>query len=583
MTKRLMLALLFSCSPLWATTYYVDNCVTVGNDRNNGTSASTPWLTVNKVNTSKLNPGDSILLESTCTWREQLTPPSSGSSGNPITFGSYGTGALPIISGSALLTSWTNTSGNVWQVSLSTQPSQIFFNGKRGTEVSSEASVISVNDWYWASDVLYVYSTSNPATAFTSPGIEASQWNYNIQLGSYNYLTIQNLRLTESNQFGIFQYGPVGGTLTQTITGNTIDRAYYSGITLGTTGSLYTSLEISNNSVSQCGADGIQLNAYIQSATVEHNTVFSNNLLYTPGGTDPYLEFLAGIHFNGNGTNIKNVVVQYNLVYSNGPPYATGNAGNGIWFDTIHDSNTVARYNLLYGNTANGIMIENANGNQALYNISYSNGEAGIWVQNSDGTATGNQAVGLYNNTVFGNTVAGVLLQGDYLVASTCTNNSVKNNISSGNTGPNLSARYGCENVGISGSGNVYTYNDFGPQATDFIEWGGHVYKSTYAMWETATGNCGTTGCSHSVQADPQFVNAAASQFWLASGSPAIGAGLNLGSPYNIGLMPGSTWPNSVVTGDQNAYGSGWEIGAFVYVPPVALNPPSNLHVVSAN
>jgi hypothetical protein len=72
-------------------------------------------------------------------------------------------------------------------------------------------------------------------------------------------------------------------------------------------------------------------------------------------------------------------------------------------------------------------------------------------------------------------------------------------------------------------------------------------------------------------------VNASAGQFWLTSGSPGIHAGLNLGSPYDIGLMPGSTWPNSVVTGDQNAYGSGWEIGAFIYVPAVA--PPSNLQV----
>ena len=87
MTKRLILALLLSCSPLWATTYYVDNCVTVGNDRNNGASTSTPWLTINKVNTSKFNPGDSILFESTCTWREQLTVPSSGSAGVRLPLG----------------------------------------------------------------------------------------------------------------------------------------------------------------------------------------------------------------------------------------------------------------------------------------------------------------------------------------------------------------------------------------------------------------------------------------------------------------------------------------------------------------
>ena len=67
------------------------------------------------------------------------------------------------------------------------------------------------------------------------------------------------------------------------------------------------------------------------------------------------------------------------------------------------------------------------------------------------------------------------------------------------------------------------------------------------------------------MQADPQFVNASAAQFWLQSGSPAIDAGTNLGSPYNIGLLPASSWPNSVLTGDQNSYGTGWEIGAYIF------------------
>jgi hypothetical protein len=116
----------------------------------------------------------------------------------------------------------------------------------------------------------------------------------------------------------------------------------------------------------------------------------------------------------------------------------------------------------------------------------------------------------------------------------------------------------------------------------EFHQWGTGVHYSTYSSWETATGNCGTVGCSHSVQSAPTFANASAGQFWLTSGSPGIDAGLNLGSPYNMGLMAGSTWPNSVVIGDQNAYGSGWEVGAFVYVP-VAPDPPSNLHVVSVH
>jgi len=42
-------------SEAWATTYYVD--ATNGNDGNNGTSESTPWKTIAKVNASRFNPG----------------------------------------------------------------------------------------------------------------------------------------------------------------------------------------------------------------------------------------------------------------------------------------------------------------------------------------------------------------------------------------------------------------------------------------------------------------------------------------------------------------------------------------------
>ncbi len=55
-----------------AATYYVDNCNVTGNDTNNGTSVSTPWLTINKVNTSSLIAGDSISFRKGCTWRETL-------------------------------------------------------------------------------------------------------------------------------------------------------------------------------------------------------------------------------------------------------------------------------------------------------------------------------------------------------------------------------------------------------------------------------------------------------------------------------------------------------------------------------
>jgi len=80
------------------STYYVD--ATGGSDSNDGLSEANAWKTISKVNSSSFNPGDSILFKRGEVWREQLTIPSSGSSGNPITFGAYGSGDNPLILGS---------------------------------------------------------------------------------------------------------------------------------------------------------------------------------------------------------------------------------------------------------------------------------------------------------------------------------------------------------------------------------------------------------------------------------------------------------------------------------------------------
>ena len=112
-----MLIILVWPMSAWAgVTYYVSNANPVGSDSNSGTSPSTPWLTINKVNTSTFNPGDSILFNCGCTWREQLTVPSSGSSGNPITFGAYGTGTSPVITCFDIIATaeWGTPSGGVY-------------------------------------------------------------------------------------------------------------------------------------------------------------------------------------------------------------------------------------------------------------------------------------------------------------------------------------------------------------------------------------------------------------------------------------------------------------------------------------
>jgi hypothetical protein len=105
----IMLLALWVVPPSWGTTYYVD--ATDGSDSANGTSPETPWKTVSKVNTemSSFNAGDSILFQRGETWSlgsggedNALTISCDGSSGSVITFGAYGSGAIPVFDQTAV-------------------------------------------------------------------------------------------------------------------------------------------------------------------------------------------------------------------------------------------------------------------------------------------------------------------------------------------------------------------------------------------------------------------------------------------------------------------------------------------------
>ena len=80
-------------------TYYVD--ADRPDDLGNGLSFAAAWKTVAKVNATSFAPGDIILFDSD-EWAETLNPATSGTAGNPITFGRYNaSGARPIFRAAA--------------------------------------------------------------------------------------------------------------------------------------------------------------------------------------------------------------------------------------------------------------------------------------------------------------------------------------------------------------------------------------------------------------------------------------------------------------------------------------------------
>ena len=113
-TKKTVLSILIvQCSILsFATTYYVSNS---GNDSNSGLTTILAWKTLANVNALTFNAGDQILFQKGDTFYGTITVKNSGSAGNPITFGAYGTGANPIITGFTNVTAWTNLGGNIWE------------------------------------------------------------------------------------------------------------------------------------------------------------------------------------------------------------------------------------------------------------------------------------------------------------------------------------------------------------------------------------------------------------------------------------------------------------------------------------
>ncbi len=168
-----MLACVLGCALMGtagATTYYVS--ASGGDDTKDGQTTATAWKSIAKVNAATFGAGDQILFNRGDVWRESLVPPSSGASGNPIKFDAYGAGDAPTITGSLDLpsASWTLDSGNIWKASVtSASLNYILFGSIWGLKhTTGKSACVAPYDFYFASNVLYVYSAGNPATYYGS-------------------------------------------------------------------------------------------------------------------------------------------------------------------------------------------------------------------------------------------------------------------------------------------------------------------------------------------------------------------------------------------------------------------------------
>jgi hypothetical protein len=195
-----------------ATTYYVSS--SSGSDANNGTAASTPWQTVGHVNGQTFLPGDSILFRRGDVWNESLIPPSSGSSGNPITFDAYGTGAAPNLTGyyAVPASAWVLVTGNAWKAAVPATFSTInfcLFGSVWGQKVAAATSNLTAQwNFYLANGFVYVYSAGNPATYYNVPIVPMALSNVPvINVNGKSWLTFQHFLVNWFDQYGVYVQG----------------------------------------------------------------------------------------------------------------------------------------------------------------------------------------------------------------------------------------------------------------------------------------------------------------------------------------------------------------------------------------
>ena len=479
----------------------------------------------------------------------------SGSSGSPITWS--GTSNVPIFRASVLATGFSVDSGSRYiKTGVTTEPEQLWIDGDFGSRQTSSGACTSTGDWYWASDSLYLYDGDGDPDDRSDPGIEIGARNNAISIGA-NYLTFIDIIAEHGNRYGWSNWN----TSNNIWTGCTGRWNWYDGIAANAN-TTYSGHVVQDGYYHHNGACGITfLNSGGGSTghIVRRNTCYENGRFH--GDWESAHDWTGGIKFLECGDG---QLIEKNIIYSCGP--SSGDAedgqngkGNGIWLDyTSGTSGTrnVVQFNRIYDCHANGVFIEgDASYNVVLSNVIYDcafGANWGIWssagvrIDSREGESANYNCI--FNNTIVGGRFG--FLMGTYSQSGGCSvsYNEIKNNIIVGQEQAAIWAGDGGDNDGTYGTGNVYNSNCFGAESTAFISWGVAEY-STYDAWLAASSQT-----DNNVESDPSFTNAAADDYTLASDSPCIGAGADLGASYDDALLPASTWPDGVVTADQDDY-----------------------------
>ncbi len=506
-------------------TYYVSND---GLDSNSGTSVDLPWRTINKVNVSSFLPGDAVLFRRGDEWYEALTITSSGTEEQKILFGNYGSGPRPRILGSIRLTAWSHVSGDIWvsdaevtdpslgaphggsQAGAGGYPGGAWFVASDGVVTWGHqekyidfagdfAQLSGQYDWGWYGDHIYVFSTSDPETAYVA--VQVSQRQYAIGMQGNNpqhHIVIEGFELLFLQSKGFY-----GGYPAREAHGLTIRNNHIGYVGIKGAASAYglavwhSDMLIRNNEIHDCGRRSVSYNVYATRDVLFENVTIDRNYFHHGYHT-------TGVDISNSGTDHMDGFVISNNLFEGDPTVDLGAAesfnSNHIWTDTNPD-----------GALTNFVFFNNV--------FTHCHGK-GLTVN------------GITNASVFFNTFYGVNptlanYQAQLYLSGTVGNVVVRNNVFYNDVDPAFNPYFFCVKADVGQMPEIdMDRNLFFSSLPDasIVDIVGITGSYTMSEWDTYRSETGWDANSPAPQ-DPDFIDAPAGDLHLGSISPARGAG----------------------------------------------------------
>lgn len=450
-----------------AQVYYV---ASNGDDLNDGLTISTPWKTIAKVNSMipSLGAGTQILFRRGDTFSGMISATNSGTAGNEIVFGSYGSGELPVISGAKILTGWVQYSGSIYYLPFTDTLSHLFANGKRMTparfpnsrflktdyansKVAFDDAELTQPSGYWNGSTIRVrtanwcYETKTVSSYTTGHVNFSSSTQYTVYPKAGYFFENKLFMLDTASEYfydksiGRLYFHAPGGVNPNLIQVQAVTERYGFFLSLSRSNVIIqdlrfdkfrencveiytaTNIKVRRCTISNAGKNGLRLNGsnhQIEECLFEDNLntaitgVFTNGLVNN--NTIRRTSLMAGYSENGWGGQGIQFYTSNGTVCRDNYVDSTGYTGLLVTRNMLVKNNYV-RYSCLTLNDGAGIELNDADGIQIVDNVimntignveaSYSPNKYAMGIYFANGVT---KNVLIKGNTIAGNGYAGI-------------------------------------------------------------------------------------------------------------------------------------------------------------------------------